>query len=53
MPERAAVAGEWESLLAMVTEPLALPVAVGANVTVRLALAPALMVAGNERPLTL
>ncbi len=51
--ESATEAGELEALLVIVSEPLALPVAVAANVTVRLALAPAAMVAGTCNPLTL
>jgi hypothetical protein len=40
-------------LLVIVILPVALPANVGANVTVKVAFAPALIVAGTERPLML
>ena len=50
MPVRASIVGEFEALLANVRLALAVPVAVGVNVTVKLAEAPAAIVFGNVIP---
>ena len=53
VPLKAIVAGDPEALLVTVMLPVALPADVGANVTVKVAFVPALIVAGTEKPLTL
>jgi len=52
-PLRATVAGEFGALLAIVSVPDALPVAVGAKVTVKELLAPGLIFRGKLAPLRL
>lgn len=52
-PLRATLAGEFGALLAIVSVPDALPVIVGAKVTVKELLTPGLMLRGNVAPLTL
>ena len=53
MPDRVIPSEELLAFEANVSEPLAVPPAVGANCTVNVTLAPADKVVGNESPLTL
>ena len=53
VPDRATVAGELVALLTTEMLPVALPVAVGANVAEKVAVWPAVRVRGKERPLRL
>jgi hypothetical protein len=53
LPVKDTVAGEFEALLTKDNDPLAVPVACGEKVTLKVALLPTAIVAGNDGPLTL
>lgn len=53
LPLRAIVMGELGALLTMDTLPVALPVELGANTTLKLLVAPEVIVSGVDRPLRL